>query len=227
MIVGPTALGGLAYFALYALLTATVFGLGVPLYWMTVVRRRPLEDLGITRRHLGKSLVLQALLSVGLYLTAFGDVTLPAIEAVIPLVALSLAIGFFEAVFWRGWVLQRLEESFGFLPALLLGSLLYAVYHLGYAMPIEEIAFLFLVGLLFAVTFRLTNSVFILWPAFQPVGQLVTLLRDGLSLPLLASVGFGEVLIVMLVVVWFFARSQRRRARREAAVLEVAASGVA
>lgn len=171
VIVGPSAWGGFAYFLLYGLLTSTVFGLGVPLYWMTVVRRRSLEDLNITGRSLGKSLTLQAVLAVGLYFVTFGGVSLPALEAVIPLVALTLAIGFFEAVSWRGWVLLRLEESFGFLPALLLGSLLYAVYHVGYTMPLDEIAFLFLVGVLFAVTFRLTSSVFILWPAFQPVGQ--------------------------------------------------------
>lgn len=222
VIVGPAAYGGLAYFVLYALLTAMVFGLGLPLYWMTVVRRRPLADLGITRRHLGKSLALQALLSVALYVSTFGGLSLPALEAVVPLVALAFAIGFFEAVFWRGWVLLRLEEAFGFLPALLVGSLLYAAYHVGYAMPFEEIAFLFLVGVLFAVTFRLTNSVFILWPAFQPIGQLLTLLRDGLSLPLLAAVGFGEVLIVMLVAVWFAGRHYQRRARKEAAVARAA-----
>jgi membrane protease YdiL (CAAX protease family) len=218
VIVGPQAYGGLAYFGLYAVLTALVFGLGLPIIWMTVVRRRPIEDLGITRRRLGRSLVLQAVLSGVVYATTLRSFSLLAVDALIPLVALALTIGFFEAVFWRGWVLLRLEESFGFLPAVALGSLLYALYHVGYAMPLEEMAFLFLVGILFAVTFRLTNSVFILWPVFQPIGQLLTLVRDQLALPLLAAVGFGEVLVVMLVVVWLAARYARRHAIREVAV---------
>jgi len=115
---------------------------------------------------------------------------------------LSLAIGFFEAIFWRGWVLLRLEEAFGLLPAVLIGSLLYAAYHIGYGMPMEEIAFLFWIGVLYAVCFRLTRNIFILWPIFQPMGQLVTLIRDGLPLPMIASLGFSEVLIVMLMLVW-------------------------
>ena len=96
----------------------------------------------------------------------------------------------------------RLEEAFGVIPAVILGSLLYALYHIGYGMPSSEIMFLFWVGVLYAVAFRLTKSIFILWPLFQPIGQLTTLIRDGLQLALLAAVGFLEVLVVMLVLVW-------------------------
>jgi membrane protease YdiL (CAAX protease family) len=217
VVVGSQAYGGMAYFGLYAVLGATVFGIGLPLFWTTVVRRRSPAELGLTRQHLGKSLLLQAVFSVGLYASAFGGLSLPAFEAILPLVALALAIGFFEAIFWRGWVLLRLEECFGFLPAVLLGSTVYAIYHIGYAMPLEEMVFLFFVGVLYAVAFRLTNNVFILWPAFQPLGQLLTLLRDGLSLPLLASLGFAEVLIVMAVLVWFAARFHKRREQKRLA----------
>lgn len=124
----------------------------------------------------------------------------------IPLLALSLCIGFFEELFWRGWVLLRLEEAFGLIPAILLGSLLYAVYHIGYGMPLSEMAFLFFIGVMYAVAFRLTKNVFLLWPIFQPMGQLVTLIKDGLELPLLASLGFLEALILMFVMVWLAGR---------------------
>jgi membrane protease YdiL (CAAX protease family) len=200
--IGPNAGGGLPYFFLYAVLAATIFGIGVPLFWAVVVRRRPLTDLGITTRWLGLSIVLQLVLAGLQYMGTLAQVQLPPVEKLVPLIALSLAIGFFEAVFWRGWVLLRLEESLGIIPAILLGSLLYAAYHIGYAMPLDEIAFLFLIGIMFAVVFRLTKSVFILWPLFQPMGQLVTLIRDGLTLPLISTLGFVEVLIAMLVLVW-------------------------
>ena len=119
---------------------------------------------------------------------------------------LALAIGFFEAIFWRGWVLLRLEECFGIIPAIVLGSILYALYHIGYGMPASEMVFLFFIGVMYAVAFRLTRNIFILWPVFQPMGQLVTLIKDGLELPLLASLGFVEVLIGMLVLVWLAGR---------------------
>jgi hypothetical protein len=159
---------------------------------------------------LGRSLALQLVLAAFLYVNSLAKAQLPPIEQLVPLVALALAIGFFEAVFWRGWVLLRLEEAFGIIPAILLGSVLYAVYHIGYGMPASEMITLFFVGVMFAVVFRLTKNVFILWPIFQPMGQLVTLIKDGLTLPLLAALGFVEVLILMFVFVWLAARRQRK-----------------
>ena len=126
---------------------------------------------------------------------------------------MALAIGFFEAIFWRGWVQLRLEEAFGVLPAIVVAALLYAVYHIGYGMPVSQIGFLFIIGLMFAVVFRTTRSIFILWPFFQPMGQLITLITDKLSLPLMASVGFLEAFGLMVLVIWLgnkYHRKQRK-----------------
>jgi uncharacterized protein len=215
VIVGPGVWGGMAYFALYAVLGATLFGVGLPLYWMAIVKRRPLSDLGLTTRWLGVSLALQMVFAALQLMGTLAKTQLPPFDELLPLVALALSIGFFEAVFWRGWVLLRLEESFGTVPAILLGSALYAAYHIGYGMPTREMIFLFFIGIMFAVVFGLTRNVFILWPVFQPMGQLVTLIKDGLTLPLLASLGFFEVLIVMLVLVWLAGRYQKKHARHE------------
>ena len=202
VIVGSDVWGGMAYFVLYAVVGAMLFGVGLPLYWMVVVQKRPLSDLGFTTRWLGVSLVLQLVFGAIQFMGTLAKTQLPPFEEFFPLIALALCIGFFEAFFWRGWVLLRLEESFGTIPAILLASALYAAYHIGYGMPSDEMIFLFFIGIMFAAAFRLTKNIFILYPIFQPMGQLVTLIKDGLRLPLLASVGFIEVLIVMLVFVW-------------------------
>lgn len=209
-IVGSDVWGGMAYFALYAVVGALLLGVGVPLYWMVIVQRRPLSDLGITTRWLGLSLVLQLVFAALQFMGTLAKAQLPPFEEFLPLIALALCIGFFEAFFWRGWVLLRLEESFGTIPAIMLASALYAAYHIGYGMPSNEMIFLFFIGIMFAMAFRLTKNIFIIWPIFQPMGQLVTLIKDGLTLPLLASLGFFEVLIVMLVLVWLAARYQKK-----------------
>jgi uncharacterized protein len=214
VIIGTTVWDGMAYFFLYAVVGATLCGLGLPLFWMTVIRRRPIADLGLTTRRWTISLTAQAILAVPLYFATLAKVQLPPIEQLLPLVALSLTIGFFEAVFWRGWVLLRLEESFGIIPAILLGSALYAAYHIGYGMPLNEMVFLFFIGIMFAVVFRFTKSILILWPVFQPMGQLVTLIKDQLTLPLLAALGFAEVLILMLVLVWLADRYHKQHQQR-------------
>lgn len=209
-IVGLEPLGGMGYFLVYAVLGATLFGIGIPLYWMVGVRRRPLSDLGITRRNWVLSIVLQLVFATLLYFGTLRVTPLPSFEVLLPLLALTLAIGFFEAIFWRGWVLLRFEEAFGVIPAIVLGSAVYALYHIGYGMGTNEIVFLFFIGILFAVSFRLTKNILILVPLFQPMGQLVTLINDGLTLPLGASMGFMMVLALMLTLVWLAARYHSR-----------------
>ena len=216
VIVGTQVWDGMAYFFLYAVVGATLCGLGIPLFWMTVVRHRPIADLGLTTKKWKVSLTVQASLAALLYFVTLAKVQLPPIEQLLPLVTLSLTIGFFEAVFWRGWVLLRLEEAFGIIPAILLSSVLYAAYHIGYGMPLSEMVFLFFIGVMFAVVFRFTKSILILWPAFQPMGQLVTLIKDGLALPLLAALGFAEVLILMLALVWLAKRYHTQHQRQSA-----------
>jgi hypothetical protein len=77
-------------------------------------------------------------------------------------------------------------------------------------MPVSEMVFLFFIGLMFAVVFRLTKSIFILWPLFQPMGQLITLMDDGLPLPPIAALGFFEVLLVMFGLVWLAGRYYKK-----------------
>jgi uncharacterized protein len=201
-IIGQDVWGGMGYFITYAVLTAAICGIGIPVYWMCVVRRRSLADLGITTRYLGISLALQLVFALLQNLGTLAVVQVPSLDVLLPLLALALCIGFFEAIFWRGWVQLRLEESFGILPGLLLGSALYAAYHIGYGMSLDEMAFLFVIGLMYGTCFRLTRSIFVLWPVFQPSGQLVTLVRDGLKLPVLASLGFVETFVLMVVLIW-------------------------
>ncbi len=216
-VVGLAVWGGIGYFLMYAVLGALVFGLGIPLVWMVVVRKRPLSALGITTARLGWSLGLQLVFSILMYVPAYLRTPLPAFEQLLPLVLLSVCIGLFEAIFWRGWVQMRLEESFGTIPGILVAALLYAAYHIGYGMPSSEMVFLFFIGVMYASVFRLTRSILILYPFFQPLGQLKTLLTDGLSLPLASAIGFGEAFIAMLVVIWLAARHHQKSAQKEVA----------
>lgn len=82
------------------------------------------------------------------------------------------------------------------------------------SMPWSEIGFLFLIGLLYAATFQLTKNIFIPWPLMQPMGQLTTLLNDGLPLPPLATLGFAEALAMMIAIVIVVPRLRRRRTMR-------------
>ena len=217
-VIGPQLGGGLPYFGLLTFLAATLFGVGLPIYWVVVGRRRPLADLGLHARRLGLSLALQLVLAVGLYQYILKGSDLPGLPRLLPLLTLGLALGFFEAVFWRGWVQLRLEESFGMIPAIVLSALMYASYQIGFGLAPQEIFLMFFLGLLYAAAFRVTNSVFVLWPALQPVGLLAVWLRSGMQLPLISSLGFLEVLGMMALLVWLASRYARKTvSRRQAA----------
>ena len=115
-------------------------------------------------------------------------------------------------------MLQRIESAFGLIPALVIGAGAYAIYHVGYGMEWGTIGFLFFIGLMFAVAFRLTGSIFILWPLFQPSGQLITLLgMEDMSLPPIATLGFFEVLAGMIVLVILVERRRLKSAANAAA----------
>ena len=145
----------MGYFLLYGW-WRVLCGVGIPLYWTVVVRKRPVSDLGITTRRLWLSLGLQLVFAVLQFLAISRQPDTAGVDELVPLVALALTVGFFEAVFWRGRVVQRLEDSFGLVPAVLLGSALYSLYHIGYGMPSSEMIFLFFVGLMFAAVFLIT-----------------------------------------------------------------------
>ena len=207
-----TTTNGIAYFLLYAVLGATVFGFALPVVWITLVRRRPLADLGLTTRRWRASLGLQLVFAAVLFPQTLLPARLPPPAQLVPIVALVLAMGLFEVVFWRGWVQLRLEEAFGFVPALVLGAALYAAYHVGYGMSVQEMGALFWVGVMYGAAFRITKSVLILWPLFQPMGQFFWMTRDGLTLPLEATLGFLDVLAAMAAVIWWVGRRRRRMA---------------
>lgn len=205
-----TAKNGGFYFIAYGIFAALLFGVALPVWWMVWHRKRSLADLGVTTKLLGVSIGLQAVFAIYQYSTTLARTAIHSMTQFMPLVALALCIGFFEALFWRGWVLLRLEEAFGFIPALLLGSALYSLYHIGYGMPWSEMAFLFVIGLVYGLVFRITKSVFILWPVLQPMGQLVTLTEDGMVLPPIAILGFAEVFMAMGVVLFFAWKHKRK-----------------
>lgn len=206
---GPLALAGL--------------GVAVPVFYTVLVRRRPLADLGLTKRQLLPALALGLLLGWDTYRNTLATLDVDWGLTLVPLVAMALAVGLFEAVFFRGWLQLRFEAAFGLVPGLILGALAYSLYHVGYGMTGEEMLFLFGLGLTFGAFFRLTKNVFLLWPFYTPIGGLYTNLREGLALPFEATYGFVIVLGLMAAIIISGAKlGQQKNEQRD---LFVAAGG--
>ncbi|MGD1996273.1 MAG: CPBP family intramembrane metalloprotease [Anaerolineae bacterium] len=195
-----------ANFIMFGPITLAGLGVAVPVFYTVVARRRPLVDLGLTTRNLLPSLVLGLLMGLDTYRGTVATLTVEWTRGLVPLLAMALAVGLFEAVFFRGWLQLRFEEAFGVVPAVLLGALCYSFYHVGYGMAWDEMLFLFGLGMVFAAVFRLTKNVLVLWPFYTPIGGLYTNLEDGLTLPFEATYGFvitiGLAVAVACVGVW-------------------------
>lgn len=184
-----------------------------PVVYTVWYRRRPLASLGITLRG-WRRLVGPALLFAGVQfaITLWGY-DLPRPVDWVPLLAMALTVGLFEAIFFRGFVQGRLETSFGAAPAVAGAAILYALYHVGYGMGAEEMTFLLGLGIVYAVAFRVANNVLVLWPLLSPMGSFYAQLESGElagQLPWAAILGFADVIGLMVAAIWLAKRHERK-----------------
>ena len=208
-----------ANFITFGPLTLAGLGVALPVFYTALGRGRPLSDLGLTVRGLLPSLVLSVLLGWDTYTNTLATLDIGWTRAQVPLVVMSLVVGLFEAVFFRGWLQMRFEEAFGLVPGLILGAACYSLYHVGYGMTGGEMLFLFGLGLVFGAVFRLTRNVFALWPFYTPIGGLYTNLQEGLTMPFEATYGFLLTLGLMTGAI-VLAGVLRKRAGEQYAALD-------
>jgi uncharacterized protein len=179
--------------------------------WM---RNRPVADLGLTSKNWRQALGLGlALGAIQFFLTLYGyDLAAPVDW--VPLLTMSLMVGLFEAVFFRGFIQTRLSASLGPIPGVVAAAALYALYHVGYGMGMREMAFLFALGLVYGIAYACVNNVLVLWPVLIPLGSFYNNLQSGeISLPWAAIAGFVDVMAIMVTAIWLAHRRERRGGR--------------
>ncbi|KUO76087.1 MAG: hypothetical protein APF77_00480 [Clostridia bacterium BRH_c25] len=197
-----------ANFITFGIIGITLCGVMVPAVWNTLIMKRPLAVIGITKRNLLVSIVLGAALAIAQYMMTIKNIELPVFNELLPLVTMAVACGFYENLFYRGWVQLRMEEYFGIIPSIALSAIIYSLYHIGYGMPTEEMITLFVIGIVYSMIFRVTSNVFILYPLLTPSGAVFTTVQDGLRIPFEATYGFalviGLTIMGMVMVDWLY-----------------------
>jgi membrane protease YdiL (CAAX protease family) len=192
-----------------------IIGVVGPIVYQVWMRGRDLRSLGLGFHHLRATLTLGLVFAAIQFGSTLWGYDLPEAVDWVPLLVMSLVVGLFEAVFFRGFIQGRLEASFGVIPAVGGAALLYAVYHVGYGMGANEMWFLFGLGVVYAIIYRLTTNILILWPLLTPLGAFFNNLQAGdIELPLESILGFADVAIVMAVAVWLAHRHIRKRPQR-------------
>ena len=193
---------------------ALVLGVAGPAWYTVWVRRQSLRELGLRRDNWRGTAILGVLFAgVQFGLTLWGT-ALPAPVDWVPLLVMSLVVGVFEAVFFRGFVQGRLEEMFGPVAGVTGAAVLYGLYHVGYGMGVDEIVFLTGLGFVYAIAYSVARNLLVLWPLLTPLGSFYANLEAGdITLPWFSIAGFADVLVVMAAALWLAERHARRSVR--------------
>lgn len=183
-----------------------------PVVYTVWVRHRPLADIGLTRANLRPALGLGLILAAVQFALTLWGYNLPQPVDWVPLLVLSLTVGLFEAVFFRGFIQTRLQNSFGPIVGIGGASALYAVYHIGYGMGLSTMLFLFGLGVVYSVAYAVVRNVAVLWPLLIPLGSFYNNLESGdIQMPWASILGFADVLVLMAGAVWLTLRHKRRQ----------------
>jgi membrane protease YdiL (CAAX protease family) len=205
----------LGLFLCYA--AGLILGVVGPVIYTVWMRGRPLADLGLTSKNWRQAVGLGLVLGlIQFFLTLYGY-DLPAPVDWMPLLTMSLMVGLFEAIFFRGFIQTRLRASFGTVPGVVAAAALYALYHVGYGMGMREMAFLFGLGLVYGIAYACVNNVLVLWPVLIPLGSFYNNLQSGgFELPWAAIAGFVDVMGIMFAAIWIAHRRERRAVKSTA-----------
>ena len=155
-----------------------VLGFATPLYYIVVVRREPLAELGLTRRWLALSVILSLVMLPGEMsgishnVTTTEEVTTSqAIDCILDAfrtmpgpVYFLLVAGFFELFFFHGYLQLRFERAFGLILGILLCTVLYNLHYVGFEgdwANVNTLTELFWVCIIVSTIFRLTKNIFV------------------------------------------------------------------
>lgn len=213
--VGFTSESMVGLFISYAVVGLLFLGVAGPVLYNVRMRQRALRSLGVGLHEWRPTLALGFVFAAVQFSMTLWGYDLPAPVDWVPLLLMSLTVGLFESIFFRGFIQNRLEASFGPVLGIGLAAGLYGLYHFGYGMGSEEIVFLAGLGVVYAVAFRATRNILVLWPLLTPLGSLFNNLEAGdIVLPWTSMAGFGEILIAMVVVLWLGHRYWKRQTQQ-------------
>jgi len=194
---GETLLDFLLWFVIGNLILNVLF----PAYYITIIKKEPIYQLGIKREGWIPALVVSIVLVLfflpGLFEAAEG---IP-IEAVIPHI-IANGIILWEPFFVYGWLQNRYERAFGTVPAIVLAGISFGLYHIG-TYPLEGVFTLAAFGLFFGVIYRLLKrNLIVLWPLTWAVASSIGTVEEFLFDWDVVFI-WAIVLLISVIALWW------------------------
>lgn len=146
-------------------------GFFTPIYYILITKKKNLSVLGIHKKRLTVSLIINMVASISL-LTMFISKNTENISFNINsfyAITYILVAGIFEMIFIYGFLRYEFERAFGILPAILITAIFYSLHHAGFQ---PEFTKLFFVGIMYVTVFYFTQNIFSIFPFFWGVGAI-------------------------------------------------------
>jgi membrane protease YdiL (CAAX protease family) len=204
-----------------------VCGAAIPWGYTVLVERETPAALGLKRERWVLSLIL-SLVAAGLFVPILlleGDLASVGWGNVAKAsFVLTGAGGLFELFLYYGFIHLRLEKAFGTIPAILLTSAIYVLWHVGTQLPLEPDPLyaawkLFWVGVMSQSLFSMTRNLLVIWPLFHAVG---VMLDFAVNLDAVEGIvhelpwAVGVVVVIAVIGVGLTVVSTRNRGRVKA-----------
>ena len=195
-------------------LMITMLGIIFPVYYFLIYKKESLSSLGIHKKKLRLSLVLNIGFGILLAFQLFSyDELYFGWNYVAPTLFIFIA-GVFETLFFYAYLREMLERAFGIIPAIILSATSYSFHHAGFQ---PEFIKLILVGILYASVFRITKSVWAIYPVFWGVGAILDLFVQSEAInvldiryALVRSIGILIVVSIGLYIISIIKRKNKQ-----------------
>lgn len=206
------------YFVFYNLGYGIFFSFLVVLYLLRK-EKASLASVGIKRLGARQFVVLGAYIvfSVGgqLIPKLFAGEQIPWQLLPIGIVPLIMTT-FFEEFVFRGFVQGRIEQNFGWFPAIIVSGMMFSLYHLGYPgfRTMGDIFLLFAVGSGFAIAYKLSdNNLFVSYFVNLPNAFITYILKNKQFPSMNFSSTIAAFITVILISVIFYVVHKKNKLR--------------
>lgn len=206
------------YFVFYNLGYGIFFSFLVVLYFLRK-EKASLASVGIKRLGARQFIVLGAYIvfSVGgqLIPKLFAGEQIPWQLLPIGIVPLIMTT-FFEEFVFCGFVQGRIEQNFGWFPAIIVSGMMFSLYHLGYPgfRTMGDIFLLFAVGSGFAIAYKLSdNNLFVSYFVNLPNAFITYILKNKQFPSMNFSSTIAAFITVILISVIFYVVHKKNKLR--------------
>jgi membrane protease YdiL (CAAX protease family) len=205
-------IGQIGFFIVRDLIMVIILGFTIPIYYILVVKKERLKDIGVTTNKLFISIILNLIFSILILLQFILNSEKAWMEILfnrgsIPKIFYIMVVGIFEVTFFYEFLRKSFEKAFGVFPSIILSALFYSFHHIGFQ---PEILKLFLVGIFFASISSITNNVLTIYPFFWGVGGIWDILIENRKLTEIMRYTWIKyslirgIIILILMTIFFY-----------------------